>query len=176
MKQPKVTFPATGAASSPDVAAAWTSGVEAAQSWWREKLHTLVTSLAGGERGFAACRRNGRCEREPQKTLEELLEKIGMLECRADDTGEPVVFPASRQLMVLAELLKTPDFQPIHIRRAELQALTAGIRSMQTHARDACSTIDRLGKLNYQDLRYGDIGPAITSLCTIRVALEELLK
>lgn len=172
----KVTFPATSAKVSPEIASAWTSGVEASQAWWREKVLALITTAGGGARGFAACRREGRCEREPQRTLEDLIESVSVLECRAAPSDEPDIFPASQLLLVLAQLLRTPDFQPIHIRRAELNRLVVGIRALQTAARSATSSIERLGKLNYDDLDRGSLGTAITLLCATRDSLKELLK
>jgi len=160
---------------SPAPSEAFEAGVNAAQDWWRNAVVSIATELAGGERGMASCRVDGRCVREPQQSLERLIERITVAECRAEGVAESAP-PATELLRVIALLARTPEFTPIHIKRPQLNALLSGIRALQEHARAAISAIDALGALNYNDLHLNEVGPAITFLAMTRNSLKELLK
>lgn len=160
---------------SPTPSDAFDAGVAATQDWWRSFVISTATDLAGGERGMLATRRNGRCEREPQQSLELLIERATTIECRIDHFTDAAP-PTTELLRLLALLARTPDFTPIHLKRPQLNILLAGVRALQDHARNAISSIDALGKLNYQDLHTNEVGPAITFLSSIRDSLKELLK
>lgn len=154
---------------------AFAAGFYAADHAWREQCINLLTSLAGGTRGMASCRRDGRCEREPQRTLERAIEALTKWSADAPraETAQP---PTTAILHVLAVLLRTPRFSPIHIKRDEVILLLNRIRALQDAARSGLSSLDLLGKLNYSDFNHQELGTVFTLLASTRDSLKEILK
>lgn len=155
---------------------AFAAGFFAAQHLWREQAINMLTFLAGGERGLAVCRRNGRCEREPQATIEKAVEAFTVWEAEAHPRAETLRPPTTQILDVLAVLLRTPRFTPIHIKRDEIILLLARIRTLQAAAADGARAIETLGKFNYTDINRSELGTVFTYLTTTRDALKEILK
>lgn len=156
----------------------FSAGFSQSSDLWRNGVQALLLSLAGGPTGMAACRKDGRCQREPQKTLEEAIEAIitfspdataGALEQLHDRP------PATQVLALLVSLAATPEFTPITIRRKELVSLLKGIREMQDQARTAIGAIEQLGKLNF-GLSPSDLGPTLTLLSAVAENLRPLLR
>lgn len=155
---------------------AFSAGFAQAEDQWRAFMTAALLRLAGGTRGMAACRVDGRCVREPQLSLELALESVATFSAASSDETllEPAIPPATEILTLLQHLAKTPNYTSIHLKREELAGLLLGIRRLQSEARDILRTLETFGPLRLSNAI--DPGPLLTSLCTLKVAAQEILK
>lgn len=155
---------------------AYESGFMTAEDQWRRAAIAIALTLAGGERGMLACRKDGRCIREPQQSLELFIERITLFSAAtAPDVGLQSP-PATDLLALLQALAQVPDFTPIHLKRQDLRKLLAGFRSLQACARSAVESIAAIEPLSLEHISKIDHGPFITHLSHIRTSLKEILK
>jgi hypothetical protein len=137
--------------------------------FFRLRVLDAISNAAGGQRGFDSCRHGGICLREPQATLEKLLEAIAIM----PEQSEPA--DTNRLTLPLNSLISALVQESWSHRTASVDDIILKLSAINDAARDVSTAIRRFGTLDSDTVTQFSSGEIIAVLALARTLALSIL-